>query len=85
MSQLEKAQKLISDVKKKVSQMEYNTVTFAGVRNISRSDLDSVEMYAEEFINSGGYSFGSFMEPRGEIKQILDKYGVIVETSTSWW
>lgn len=81
---IKNAEKLVKEVTNKIRNSEYNTVTMKGVRNLSRSDLESAVMYAETYINSGGYSFTGLMNPVGNVKELLDKYDVKVTNDYSW-
>lgn len=57
--------KLISNKK---HTLEYGTTSIKGVKNISRADLDMIEMYAQ----TGGLGM---MRPRGNVLAVLEKYG----------
>ena len=72
------AEKCITAVQKKIETNEYNTVTLKGVRNLSRADLDSIEMYARASLNG---TMSQFMEPRGSVREVLEKFGVEIQTS----
>ena len=50
---------------------ERSQFTLAGVKNLSVSDLDTLELYAKEY---NGYNL---MEPQGAIREVLLKYNVI--------
>jgi hypothetical protein len=82
---IEKAYKLIDEVSTILNSTEGRTIVIKGIRNISISDLDTLIMYAEAYISSGGYNYGNFMEPRGDIEKILDKYGILVEQNKYGW
>jgi len=56
---------------------EYRLSIIKGVKNLSRSDLDTVELYAQTIEKSGSY-FG-LMEPRGNVAEVLNKYGYLSE------
>lgn len=77
------AQKCIQFMEKKAATMEYRMVTVKG-QKLSRSDVDSVILYAKEYMRSGGYSWGGFMEPMGAIKEVLAGFGLKVEKSFAW-
>lgn len=62
---------------------ERSQFKIAGVGNLSISDLEIIKLYVEEYIQSGGTSFGSLMDPMGEVKEVLDHYG-IVSKYPSW-
>lgn len=62
---------------------ERSQFKIAGVGNLSISDLETIKLYVEEYIQSGGISFGSLMDPMGEVKEVLDHYG-IVSKYPSW-
>ena len=71
------ANKLINDVEKKISNWdERSNFTIKGVKNLSISDLDTLKMYANAYIDSNGFSFDGLMEPLGDIKKVLDAYGI---------
>ena len=72
------AEKCIQAVNKKIETNEYNTVTLKGVRNLSRADLESIKLYAEASLRG---TMSRFMEPRGEILEVLEKFGVEVKSS----
>jgi len=80
------AQTLLKDVQSKLKSNENRTVKLKGVGNLSTSDLETLELYAQTFLKSG--SFSGLMEPRGSIKEVLMKYGVmegtIVEAKSDW-
>lgn len=70
-----KAQKVLNDVNKKIEAWnERSCFTLKGVRNLSRSDMDSLIMYAKAVIQYGNYN--CYMEPRGEIRNVLEAYGL---------
>lgn len=52
---------------------EYRLSTIKGIKNLSRSDLDTVELYAQTFERTGRYD--GLMQPRGNVKELLDRYG----------
>lgn len=72
------AEKCINAINKKVNSMEYGTATLKGVKNLSRADLEMVKLYAEASING---TMSRFMEPRGEIRDVLEKFNVPVSSS----
>lgn len=77
MANIKGAEKLLRDIEKKILNWnERSMFRLKGVGNLSRADLDSLELYAQTYIRSGGYGFPGLMEPRGSIKEVLDKYGV---------
>ena len=59
---------LLKLIEKKRSSMELNTVSIKGVKNLSRADIDLLELYAV----SGGRGM---MRPSGNILAVLEKYG----------
>lgn len=78
---IKNAEKLRKDIQKKLDNWnERSQFTLKGVKNLSRSDLDSLDMYADFFIKNGGYGFAPFRKPLGEIKEVLDKYQIIDKT-----
>lgn len=70
------AQQLINDANGKLGGTEANTSELKGVKNLSVSDLETLILYAESYIQSGGYGFNGLMEPLGEVGQVLGKYGL---------
>jgi hypothetical protein len=71
------AEKLIKDIKSKIDKWnERSNFTIKGVKNLSMSDLDTLELYARTFAVNG--SFTGLMDPRGPIKQVLDKYEIAI-------
>ena len=71
----ENAFKLIGEVTKKIRNTEYNSVTFKGVKNCSRSDLEDTILYAQTIIDYGDYS--KLMSPRGNVFDILQAYNLV--------
>lgn len=70
------AQKLLNDIEKKIRNWnERSMFTLKGVKNLSMSDLDTLELYATTFIRTG--RFYGLMEPRGAIAEVLTKYNII--------
>lgn len=68
---------LIRDIKiKRDNWDERSQFKLKGVGNLSRADLDDLELYACACLNSSGYSFSPYREPSGDIKKILDAYGI---------
>lgn len=61
---------------------EYRTSTIKGVKNLSRSDLDTIELYAETIDRQGSYS--GLITPVGGVAEVLKKYGYVVEKEFGW-
>lgn len=62
-------EKLLKDIQKaRDSWDERSCFKLKGVKNLSQSDLDTLEVYAK---NDGD----SLMRPRGYVKEVLEKYG----------
>lgn len=75
MSNIEKANKMMEDVRKKLANWnERSMFTVKGVRNLSRSDMDSIILYGEAVLAYGNYN--CYMEPRGEVREVLTAYGL---------
>ncbi len=71
------AEKLLSDIQKKIQNWnERSSFTLKGVKNLSMADLETLELYADTYIRTGG--FYGLMEPRGAIAQVLVKYNIVV-------
>lgn len=74
---MKNAEKLINDIYKlKLKWNERSSFKLKGVSNLSMADLDTLDLYANEYIRNQGMSFGSFMQPFGETKDVLDAYGI---------
>lgn len=61
---------------KKANWDERSQFKIGKVGNLSVSDLDTIELYVKEYVASRGLDFGGMMDPMGEIKEVLDAYGV---------
>jgi len=74
---MENAKKLLADVRKKLNyKQDAHTVTLKGVKNLSISDLETLELYAQTIIRNGHYT-GILMKPLGEVGQVMKKYSII--------
>lgn len=62
-------------VEKKNATMEYNTCTIKGVKNLSRSDRDSILMYLENIESYGAIQGLAY--PYGEVGEVLSNAGII--------
>lgn len=81
MANIKKAQTLLSDVRAKLSDgLEYRTRTMKGVKNLSFSDLQTLELYAETIIKEGHYS-GLLRKPLGGVGRCMAKYNLIEENT----
>ena len=60
---------------KKNETMEYNVCTIKGVKNLSRSDRDSILMYLDNIEQYG--SIQGLMPPYGEVGEVLINAGII--------
>ncbi len=75
---MEKAKKLIKEIDNKITNWnERSQFTIKGVKNLSRSDLDTIVLYAETFIKFGGNGFPGLMKPRGNVEQVLSIYEIV--------
>lgn len=54
---------------------EKSMFSIKGVKNLSVSDLETLQLYAEELLRTG--NLNSFMPPMGGIKTVLEKYELI--------
>lgn len=69
------ALKLLSDIKKKLDKWnERSSFTLKGVKNLSMSDLDTLQLYANTLLNYGYYA--GLREPLGTTEEVLSKYGL---------
>lgn len=66
-------EKCIEAVTKKIQNSEYRAVRMKGVGNLTRSDLETVVMYARMFMR-GDYT--TLMAPQGNVKELLEAFGV---------
>lgn len=74
---IQNANKLIKDINsKRKSWDERSSFEMKGVRNLSPADLDQIELYAETYVNSGGFGFTGLMDPLGEVAEVLNAYGL---------
>ena len=69
------AQKLITDINKKINTSEYRACTLKGVKNLSRSDLEDLQMYAEFAIKDELHTLTPL---RGNKAEVWNKYNVEV-------
>lgn len=77
MKKIMNAEELIKLIEtKKTLWDEYSSFTIKGVGNLSVSDIDTIQMYAQAYIDSGATNFGPYIEPMGEIKEVLDACGI---------
>ena len=81
---IQKAIKLVQDVQAKRMKVEHNVGTFKGVKNLSVSDLDSIVEYANQYISNGGTGFSGMIQPMGEVKEVLDKCGLVEKNNFGW-
>lgn len=73
-------EKLLKTIQEKKSNWnERSTFTIKSVRNLSISDLDILELYCTEYLNSGEKHFGGLSFPLGSIKDVLDKFNIGVK------
>ncbi len=67
--------KLRKDIDTKIKKWnEKSSFTLKGVKNLSRSDLDMILLYADTYDRTG--SFSGLMKPLGEIARVLGAYGI---------
>lgn len=81
--QMKQAEKLLTDIEKAMSRWnERSCFKLKGISNLSRADLDCLEMYAKRYIANDGRGFEPFMSPRGGVQDVLEAYGI---TADSQW
>lgn len=69
------AEKLLKDIQKQFDRWDERSMfKMCGVGNLSVSDLEMLEIYAEEYLNTG--SIDRLMKPQGGIDKILSNYGI---------
>ena len=67
--------KLRKDIDTKIKKWnERSSFTLKGIKNLSRSDLDTILLYADTYDRMG--SFSGLMKPLGEVARVLDAYGI---------
>ena len=72
-------EKLIKDIEKLRSTWdECSMFKLKGVKNLSNSDLDTLNMYAYCVLKFGTWK-GRLMDPMGSVRDVLAKYGMIKE------
>ena len=75
------AKQLIKDIDKKLNNWdERSSFKLKGIGNLSYADMESLKLYAEEFLKRGNVNH--FMKPLGDKKEILAKYGI--ERTSNW-
>jgi hypothetical protein len=56
---------------------EYRLKNVKGVKGLSFSDIDTIIIYVEDHRKYHGEALhGRLMDPRGKIKEVLDRYGI---------
>lgn len=80
---MKQAEKLLNDIEKAIRRWdERSCFKLKGISNLSRADLDMLEMYAKRYIANDGQGFNPFMSPRGGVQDVLEAYGI---TADSQW
>ena len=69
------ALRALNAVEHKMNTLTRSPVTLNGVSNLSYSDLQSAHLYIEAYLRTG--TFGPYMEPLGEVKDLLESYGIV--------
>ena len=76
MEKQRKAKKLLTDINKKIdSWNERSMFTLRGIKNLSMSDMLTIQLYAETILRQGNY-FG-LSNPIGKTFEVLSKYELI--------
>lgn len=65
--------KLVSSCQKAMLKNEYKTSTIRGVRNLSRSDLETAILYAQHAQKYGSWE-GTLMPPHGNVAELPAKF-----------
>lgn len=73
MINIKNAQKLDADITKILGTNEYRTYTLKGVRNLSYSDLEVLQMYADYAIKD---ELHTLMPLRGNLAKVWEKYKI---------
>lgn len=58
---------------------ERSNFTIKGIKNISRSDLDTILLYINSYTKSSERNFGGLVPPTGYVKDVLDKFNIVIE------
>ena len=73
---MDKVKKLKQDINKKLDKWnERSNFTLKGVKNLSKSDLDTITLYADTIETQGNYN--GLMKPLGAVAQVLQAYNII--------
>ena len=67
------AQQLISVCNKHLAEDECKIRAIRGIKNLSRSDLETAILYAQTIASSGSYE-GQLMKPRGGVADLLKAF-----------
>lgn len=71
------AKQILADTKKKIDNWnERSQFTLKGIKNLSKSDIDTIRLYATSMIQGMGTGFNGLMDPMGDVKDVFDKYGI---------
>ena len=69
------AEKLLKDIENQFNKWdERSQFKMCGVGNLSVSDLETLEYYAEEYLNRG--TIDHLSKPLGGLDKILESYGI---------
>lgn len=72
-------ERLLKEIQKKRINNECRTVTLMGHKNISMSDLDTIELYIETYLREG--SVNGLMEQYGPVGEILKEAGIVFNSN----
>ena len=73
MINIKNAQKLDADITKILGTNEYRTYVLKGVRNLSYSDLEVLQMYAHYAVNDELHTLTPL---RGNLAKVWEKYNI---------
>ena len=69
------AQELLKDIEKRMNNWdERSQFKMKGVGNLSFSDMESIKLYAQEYLRQG--NINNLMTPLGGVGEVLFKYGI---------
>lgn len=71
------AKDLISVCEKTLNDYECSIPPIKGIRNLSRSDLETAILYAQTIARCGNRLREELMAPRGELKLLLIKFKLL--------
>ena len=76
-------EKLLKTINNKIARWnEEDTFAIRGVKNLSLNDLETIAIYANEYLRSGGKNFGSLIYPVGYVGDVLEEYDIAIRAKS---